>query len=73
MRGSVEPKGSPDFYAFNARKAAHVLSAFAPDGQINVGHLTILEQSNEIPAAQEMIETLGLTSRLLTSPLRPLP
>ena len=58
MRGS--------FDAFNDRKAAHVLSAFATDGQIILGHLAIAEKSNEIPAAQEMIATLGLTDRLFT-------
>ena len=66
LRGSVEPRGSPDFDAFNDRKAAHLLSAFAADGQIILGHLAIAEKSNEIPAAQEMIATLGLTGRLFT-------
>jgi predicted transposase YbfD/YdcC len=42
------------------------LSAFAADGQIILGHLAIAEKSNEIPAAQEMIATLGLTGRLFT-------
>jgi hypothetical protein len=41
-----------------------VLSAFAADGQIILGHLAVSEKSNEIPAAQEMIATLGLTGRL---------
>jgi hypothetical protein len=54
------------FDAFNDRKAAHVLSAFASDGQIILGHLAIAEKSNEIPAAQEMIATLGLSDRLFT-------
>jgi hypothetical protein len=54
------------FDAFNDRKAAHVLSAFTHDGQIILGHLAIDEKSNEIPAAQEMIATLGLTGRLFT-------
>lgn len=54
------------FDAFNDRKAAHLLSAFAADGQIILGHLAIAEKSNEIPAAQEMIATLGLTGRLFT-------
>ena len=54
------------FDAFNDRKAAHLLSAFAADGQIILGHLAIVEKSNEIPAAQEMIATLGLTGRLFT-------
>jgi len=54
------------FDAFNDRKAAHVLSAFATDGQIILGHLATSEKSNEIPAAQEMIATLGLSSRMFT-------
>lgn len=54
------------FDAFNDRKAAHVLSAFASDGQIILGHLAIDEKSNEIPAAQDLIATLGLTGRLFT-------
>ena len=54
------------FDAFNDRKAAHVLSAFASDGQIILGHLAIGDKSNEIPAAQDLIATLGLTGRLFT-------
>lgn len=54
------------FDAFHDRKAAHVLSAFAADGQIILGHLAIAEKSNEIPAAQDMIASLGLTGRLFT-------
>jgi hypothetical protein len=54
------------FDAFNDRKAAHMLSAFTHDEQIILGHLAIDEKSNEIPAAQEMIATLGLTGRLFT-------
>jgi len=54
------------FDAFHDRKAAHVLSAFAAADQIILGHLAIAEKSNEIPAAQEMIATLGLTGRLFT-------
>ncbi|MFD2234510.1 ISAs1 family transposase [Phaeospirillum tilakii] len=58
------PRGS--FDAFNDRKATHVLSAFAADQWIILGHLTVAEKSNEIPAAQEMISALGLTGRLFT-------
>ena len=54
------------FDAFHDRKAAHVLSAFAADGQIILGHLAIAEKSNEIPAAQAMIVALGLTGRMFT-------
>ena len=56
------------------RLAAHVLSAFATDGQIILGHLAISQKSNESgrsplrpdPAAQDMIATLGLSGRLFT-------
>ena len=54
------------FDAFHDRKAAHMLSAFAIDGQIILGHVAIAEKSNEIPAAQAMIKALGLTGRLFT-------
>ena len=46
------------FDAFHDRKAAHVLSAFAADGQIILAHLAVSQKSNEIPAAQEMIESV---------------
>lgn len=43
-----------------------MLSAFAIDSQIILGHLAIAEKSNEIPAAQDLITTLGLSGRLFT-------
>lgn len=59
------------FDAFNDRKAAHLMSAFAHDDQIILAHLAIDEKSNEIPAVQAMIATLGrelggLSGRLFT-------
>ncbi len=54
------------FDAFNDRKAVHLLSAFAADEQIILGHLAIDEKSNEIPAAQALIAALGLEGRLYT-------
>jgi hypothetical protein len=54
------------FDAFNDRKAAHVLNAFALDDALILGHLEVDEKSNEIPAAQTMIEALGLEGRLFT-------
>lgn len=54
------------FDAFHDRKAAHVLSAFATDSQIILGHLPITGKSNESPAAQAMIAELGLTGHLFT-------
>ena len=54
------------FDAFNDRKAAHVLSAFSVDEALILGHLEVDEKSNEIPAAQAMIEALALEGRLFT-------
>jgi hypothetical protein len=54
------------FDAFNDRKAAHVLSAFAADDALILGHLEVDEKSNEIPAARAMIEALALAGRLFT-------
>lgn len=54
------------FDAFHDRRAAHVLSAFAANEQIILAHLAVTQKSNEIPAAQDMIATLGLTGRLFT-------
>jgi len=54
------------FDAFNDRKAAHVLNAFALDDALILGHLDVGDKSNEIPAAQAMIEELGLEGRIFT-------
>jgi hypothetical protein len=54
------------FDAFHDRKAAHVLSAFAANGQITPALLAVEQKSNEIPAAQDMIASMGLTGRLFT-------
>ena len=54
------------FDAFNDQKAAHVLSAFAADEMLILGHLEVDQKSNEIPAAQAMIEALALEGRLFT-------
>ena len=42
------------------------MSAFSAESRIILGHLAVAEKSNEIPAAQELIATLGLTGRLFT-------
>ena len=60
LRGSVEPRGSPDFDKFNDRAAAQVLSAFATDTALVLAHIDIAEKSNEIPAAQALLAELGL-------------
>ena len=54
------------FDAFNDQKAAHVLNAFAVDDALILGHFEVDEKSNEIPAAQAMIEALALEGRLFT-------
>lgn len=73
LRGSLD--------RFEDRKAAQVLSAFAVEEQVVLGQILIEDASkdHEIPAAQRLIETLGLTGRLYTldalhlqkKPLRP--
>ena len=60
LRGSVEPRGSPDFDKFRDRAAAQVLSAFATDTALVLAHIDIAEKSNEIPAAQALLAELGL-------------
>jgi len=54
------------FDAFNDRTAAHMLSALRQTDQIILGHLMVDEKSNEIPAASELIEALGLKGCLFT-------
>ena len=54
------------FDAFADRKAAHVLSAFAVDHQIILAHEVVDEKSNESPAVQTLIATLGLSGRVFT-------
>lgn len=54
------------FDAFREHKAAHMLSALRQADQILLGHLMVDEKSNEIPAAPELIEALGLKDCLFT-------
>jgi len=54
------------FDAFCDRKAAHMMSALRHADQIVLAHLMVAEKSNEIPAAPELIEALGLTDCLFT-------
>ena len=60
LRGSVEPRGSPDFDRVHDRAAAQVLSAFATDTALVLAHADIAEKSNEIPAAQVLLAELGI-------------
>ena len=54
------------FDAFSDRKAAHMMSALRQADQIVLGHLMVAEKSNEIPAAPELIEALGLKGCVFT-------
>ena len=54
------------FDAFSDRKAAHMMSALRQADQIVLGHLMVEEKSNEIPAAAELIEALGLKGCVFT-------
>jgi hypothetical protein len=54
------------FDAFSDRKAAHMMSALRQADQIVLGHLMVDEKSNEIPAAPELIEALGLKGCVFT-------
>jgi hypothetical protein len=60
LRGSVEPRGSPDFDKFRDRAAAQALGAFATDTVLVLAHMDIVERSNEIPAAQTLLAELGV-------------
>jgi hypothetical protein len=57
-------KGS--FDAMADQRAAQVLSAFTHTEQLILGHVSIPAKSNEIPAAQQLIEELGLRGRVFT-------
>jgi hypothetical protein len=54
------------FDAFSDSKATHMMSALRQADQIVLGHLMVDEKSNEIPAAPELIETLGLKGCVFT-------
>ena len=58
------------FDHFEDRKAAQVLSAFATDSSLVLGHLWMTdddgEKSHEIQAAQTLIKALGVSGQLFT-------
>ena len=58
------------FDHFEDRKATQVLSALATDTRLVLGHVTITDpdgdKHHEIQAAQQLIETLGLSGHLFT-------
>ncbi|HEY6269148.1 MAG TPA: ISAs1 family transposase [Candidatus Acidoferrum sp.] len=57
-------KGS--FDAFNDTKARQILSAFAADTALVLAHIEIDEKSNEIPAAQKLLEELDVAGHFVT-------
>ena len=57
-------KGS--FDAFNDDKARQILSAFAADTALVLAHIEIDEKSNEIPAAQKLLEELDVAGHIVT-------
>ena len=54
------------FDAFADKKAAHMLSALRHADRIVLGQMMVEEKSNEIPAAPELIEALGLKGCVFT-------
>jgi hypothetical protein len=54
------------FESFNDAKAKQVLSAFAVDTALVLAHIDIDEKSNEIPAAQKLLEDLDLADHIVT-------
>ena len=54
------------FDHFQDQKAIQILSAFLTDSQLILAHQEIEAKSNEIPAAQQMIEELGLSGYIYT-------
>ena len=62
-QGSIALDGKTlrgSFDHFHDRAAAQVLSAFATDTALVLAHVGIAGKSNEIPAAQALLATLGL-------------
>jgi hypothetical protein len=47
-------------------RARQLVSAFTQDDLIILGHVEVADKSNEIPAAQSLIESLGLSGRVFT-------
>ena len=47
-------------------RAKQIFSAFASGTNLVLAHIEIDEKSNEIPAAQKLLETLGITDHIIT-------
>lgn len=58
LRGSAQ--------RLNDIAARQLVSAFDHDALIVLGHVEVSDKSNEIPAAQALIESFGLSGRVLT-------
>lgn len=54
------------FDHFKGQTALHMLSAFLPESEIILAHEEIAAKTNEIPAAPELIQQLGLTECVFT-------
>jgi len=67
LRGSVEPRGSPDFDHLADRKAVHVLSTFASDAALILAHQELGGAPDEIAAVPKLMAELGLTGVLFTA------
>ncbi len=67
LRGSVEPRGSPDFDHLTGRKAVHVLSAFASDAALILAHQELAGAPDEVAAVPRLMAELGLTGVLFTA------
>ncbi len=67
LRGSVEPRGSPDFDHLTDRKAVHVLSAFASDDALILAHQELGGAPDEVAALPKLMAELGLTGVLFTA------
>lgn len=55
------------FDQFEDRAAVHLVSAFDGASALVLGHLEVDDKSNEIPAVQTLLATLGLVDRLVTA------
>ena len=55
------------FDQFEDRAAVHLVSAFDGASALVLGHLEVGDKSNEIPAVQTLLATLGLVDRLVTA------
>ena len=67
LRGSVKPRGLPDFDHLTDRKAVHVLSAFASDAALILARQELAGAPDEVAAVPRLMAELGVTSVLFTA------